>query len=41
MIDLKRAGYNIDLSAPLDNIPFSSSSEREKIEENVCVCLVQ
>lgn len=35
MIDLKRAGYNIDLSAPLDNIPFSSSSEREKIEENI------
>ncbi|KAG2394990.1 GTP-binding protein [Vigna angularis] len=34
-IDLRRAGYNIDLSAPLDNIPFSSSSEREKIEENV------
>ncbi|TKY45331.1 GTP-binding protein EngB [Spatholobus suberectus] len=35
MIDLRRAGYNIDLSAPLDNIPFSSSSEREKIEENI------
>ncbi|WVY92903.1 hypothetical protein V8G54_031991 [Vigna mungo] len=34
-IDLRRAGYNIDLSAPLDNIPFSSNSEREKIEENV------
>ncbi|KAL1338399.1 hypothetical protein HN51_033045 [Arachis hypogaea] len=34
LIDLKRAGYNIDLSAPLDNIPFSSSSERERIEEN-------
>lgn len=34
-IDLRREGYNIDLSAPLDNIPFSSSSEREKIEENV------
>ncbi|KAL2333057.1 hypothetical protein Fmac_014270 [Flemingia macrophylla] len=35
LIDLRRAGYNIDLSAPLDNIPFSSSSEREKIEENI------
>ncbi|KAK7305513.1 hypothetical protein VNO77_43419 [Canavalia gladiata] len=35
LIDIRRAGYNIDLSAPLDNIPFSSSSEREKIEENI------
>ncbi|XP_061364940.1 uncharacterized protein LOC133308339 [Gastrolobium bilobum] len=35
MIDLRRAGYNIDLSAPLDNIPFSTSSERERIEENI------
>ncbi|XP_050220115.1 uncharacterized protein LOC126670432 [Mercurialis annua] len=35
MIELKRAGYNIELSAPLDNIPFSTSSERERIEENV------
>ncbi|MED6222874.1 hypothetical protein PIB30_068656 [Stylosanthes scabra] len=34
LIDLKRAGYNIELSAPLDNIPFSSSPERERIEEN-------
>ncbi|MED6205774.1 hypothetical protein PIB30_020902 [Stylosanthes scabra] len=34
LIDLKRAGYNIELSAPLDNIPFSSNSERERIEEN-------
>lgn len=40
MIDIKRAGYNIDLSAPLDNIPFSTSTERENIEENVCGCLV-
>lgn len=40
-IDLRRAGYNIDLSAPLDNIPFSSNSEREKIEENVRSCLRQ
>lgn len=35
LIDVRRAGYNTDLSAPLDNIPFSSSSEREKIEENI------
>ncbi|KAJ8562510.1 hypothetical protein K7X08_011801 [Anisodus acutangulus] len=34
-IQLKRAGYNIELSAPLDNIPFSTSSERERIEEPV------
>uniref|UniRef100_A0A3N7FY80 Uncharacterized protein n=1 Tax=Populus trichocarpa TaxID=3694 RepID=A0A3N7FY80_POPTR len=34
LIELKRAGYNADLSAPLDNIPFSTSSERERIEEN-------
>ncbi|KAF6156065.1 hypothetical protein GIB67_010989 [Kingdonia uniflora] len=34
-IELKRAGYNIDLSAPLDNIPFSTSDERERIEEIV------
>ncbi|XP_019434106.1 PREDICTED: uncharacterized protein LOC109340818 isoform X2 [Lupinus angustifolius] len=34
LIDLRRAGYNIDLSAPLDNIPFSKSAERERIEEN-------
>lgn len=34
-IELRRAGYNIELSAPLDNIPFSTSSERERIEENV------
>ncbi|CAI0399500.1 unnamed protein product [Linum tenue] len=35
MIELKRAGYNIELSVPLDNIPDSKSSERERIEENV------
>ncbi|KDO49772.1 hypothetical protein CISIN_1g0243251mg [Citrus sinensis] len=34
-IELRRAGYNIELSAPLDNIPFSTSSERERIEENI------
>lgn len=37
MIELRRAGYNTDLSAPLDNIPFSSSAERERVEENVCM----
>lgn len=31
-IDFRRAGYNTELSAPLDNIPFSTSSERERIE---------
>jgi len=35
-IELRRAGYNTELSAPLDNIPFSTSSERERIEESVC-----
>ncbi|XP_056173423.1 uncharacterized protein LOC115675182 [Syzygium oleosum] len=35
MIELRRAGYNVDLSAPLDNMPLSTSSERERIEENV------
>ncbi|KAG6418065.1 hypothetical protein SASPL_120264 [Salvia splendens] len=31
-IDFKRAGYNIELPAPLDNIPFSTTPERERIE---------
>ncbi|KAF5751307.1 hypothetical protein HS088_TW02G00320 [Tripterygium wilfordii] len=35
LIELRRAGYNVELSAPLDNIPFSTSSERERIEENI------
>ncbi|ONH99685.1 hypothetical protein PRUPE_6G043400 [Prunus persica] len=35
MIELRRAGYNTELSAPLDNIPSSTSSERESIEENI------
>ncbi|KAK6929885.1 GTP binding domain [Dillenia turbinata] len=35
LIELRRAGYNIELSAPLDNIPLSTSSERERIEEPV------
>ncbi|XP_057530887.1 uncharacterized protein LOC130809222 [Amaranthus tricolor] len=34
-IELRRAGYNTELSAPLDNIPFSTSSERDRIEESV------
>uniref|UniRef100_A0A6N2LZK5 Uncharacterized protein n=1 Tax=Salix viminalis TaxID=40686 RepID=A0A6N2LZK5_SALVM len=34
LIELKRAGYNTDLSTPLDSIPFPTSSERERIEEN-------
>lgn len=33
--ELQNAGYNIKLSAPLDNIPFSTSKERERIEESV------
>ncbi|KAK9279187.1 hypothetical protein L1049_012865 [Liquidambar formosana] len=35
LIELRRSGYNIELSAPLDNIPSSTSSERERIEESV------
>ncbi|KAM1602166.1 hypothetical protein ACFX1Z_028906 [Malus domestica] len=35
LIELRRAGYNTELSAPLDNIPSSTSSERENIEENI------
>ncbi|XP_031386795.1 uncharacterized protein LOC116200184 [Punica granatum] len=34
-IELRRAGYNTELSAPLDDIPFSMSSERERIEETI------
>ncbi|XVF20411.1 hypothetical protein REPUB_Repub11eG0196300 [Reevesia pubescens] len=34
-IEIPRAGYNSELSAPLDNIPFSTNSERERIEENM------
>ncbi|MBA0634350.1 hypothetical protein Godav_024524 [Gossypium davidsonii] len=33
-IEIQRAGYNTELSAPLDNIPFSTNPERERIEEN-------
>lgn len=35
LIELRRAGYNIELSAPLDNISFSTGSERARIEENI------
>ncbi|CAH2069538.1 unnamed protein product [Thlaspi arvense] len=35
LIELKKAGYNIELPAPLDNIPQSTSTERERIEESV------
>ncbi|GER49582.1 P-loop containing nucleoside triphosphatehydrolases superfamily protein [Striga asiatica] len=31
-IEFRRAGYSTQLSAPLDNIPLSTSSERERIE---------
>ncbi|KAL1217585.1 GTP-binding protein [Cardamine amara subsp. amara] len=33
--ELKKAGYNIELPAPLDNIPQSTSTERERIEESL------
>lgn len=33
--ELMDAGYNINLPASLDNIPFPKSTEREPIEENV------
>ncbi|XP_057953290.1 uncharacterized protein LOC131147755 [Malania oleifera] len=35
LLELRRSGYNIELSAPLDNVPFSTSSERERIGEPV------
>ncbi|KAA3456559.1 P-loop containing nucleoside triphosphate hydrolases superfamily protein isoform 1 [Gossypium australe] len=34
-IEIQRAGYNTELSAPLDNIPFSTNPERERVEENI------
>ncbi|XP_047330588.1 uncharacterized protein LOC124934152 [Impatiens glandulifera] len=33
--DLRKAGYNRELSAPLDNIPSSTSLERERIEDPI------
>uniref|UniRef100_A0A1J3I9H0 Putative GTP-binding protein EngB n=1 Tax=Noccaea caerulescens TaxID=107243 RepID=A0A1J3I9H0_NOCCA len=35
LIELKKAGYNTELSAPLDNIPQSTSTDRERIEESI------
>ncbi|XP_010535339.1 PREDICTED: uncharacterized protein LOC104810688 isoform X2 [Tarenaya hassleriana] len=35
LAELKKVGYNTELSAPLDNIPHSTSTERERIEESV------
>ncbi|KAL7090381.1 hypothetical protein ACP275_12G037500 [Erythranthe tilingii] len=32
-IEFRRAGYNIELHAPLDNIPSSTGPERERVEE--------
>ncbi|KAI3993633.1 hypothetical protein MKX01_002646 [Papaver californicum] len=34
LVEFQRAGYNIELHAPLDNVPFSTSTERERIEES-------
>ncbi|XP_015690321.1 uncharacterized protein LOC102706827 isoform X2 [Oryza brachyantha] len=33
--EIKNAGYNVKLSAPLDNVPFSTNADRDRIEENV------
>ena len=35
LIDIKNAGYNTKLSAPLDNVPFSTRIERDPIEDSV------
>ncbi|XP_071674645.1 uncharacterized protein [Lolium perenne] len=35
LIDIKNAGYNTKLSAPLDNVPFSTRIERDRIEDSV------
>ncbi|XP_048532368.1 uncharacterized protein LOC125511124 [Triticum urartu] len=35
LIDIKNAGYNTKLSAPLDNVPFSTRIERDRIEDTV------
>lgn len=34
LIEIKNAGYNVKISAPLDNVPFSTSTERERIEDS-------
>lgn len=31
-LEFKKAGYNIEISAPLDNIPLSTSSGRERVD---------
>ncbi|TVU44430.1 hypothetical protein EJB05_03871 [Eragrostis curvula] len=33
--EIKNAGYNVKISAPLDNVPFSTYTEHERIEESV------
>jgi hypothetical protein len=33
--EIKNAGYDVKISARLDNVPFSTGTERERIEENV------
>jgi hypothetical protein len=38
--ELTNAGYNVKLSAPLDNIPFSKHTERERIEQAVCILVI-
>jgi hypothetical protein len=35
LIEIKNAGYNTKLSAPLDNVPFSTRIERDRIEDSV------
>ncbi|KAJ0266801.1 hypothetical protein HA466_0007390 [Hirschfeldia incana] len=35
MTELRKAGYNTELPAPLDNIPQSTTTERERIEESL------
>ncbi|KAK1392564.1 EngB-type G domain-containing protein [Heracleum sosnowskyi] len=34
-IEIRRAGYNTELTVPLDNLPSSTDSERARIEETV------
>uniref|UniRef100_A0A0A9DVA2 Uncharacterized protein n=1 Tax=Arundo donax TaxID=35708 RepID=A0A0A9DVA2_ARUDO len=38
-IEIKNSGYNVKISAPLDNVPFSTSTERERMEESVWTML--
>lgn len=39
-IDFRKAGYNIELPSPLDDTPFSTSSDRAKIEDSVSAHLL-